>query len=168
MLEKGRRVGLRPHSHSNSAGRVCRRSLCMRKVVRAAITAGARSLSQAAAGQTEGKQLAAGHWQASSVLIARVAVLIVDPRFVLVPKQFKQAVERTKEAAASEVVQLGVPDSLLPALSRPRTQLADSDDPGAGCGCAARCCCSSRLLTAPALQATATASALRQSSSSCS
>lgn len=60
-----------------------------------------------------------------------VAVLVVDPRFVLVPGQFKRAVERQQaDPSAAEVVQLTVPSTLIPALSQPTSRLNDSDDPG--------------------------------------
>ena len=56
------------------------------------------------------------------------AVLVVDPRFVLVQKQFKE--QQSKSAgSAAEVLKLEVPSSLLSSISTPLNQLSDADDP---------------------------------------
>lgn len=56
------------------------------------------------------------------------AVLVVDPRFVLVQDQFQKQQGKSAGSVA-EVLQLSVPNSLLTQLSSPQNQLSDADDP---------------------------------------
>ena len=56
------------------------------------------------------------------------AVLVVDPRFVLVQDQFKKQ-QAKSGGSASDVLKLEIPTSLLPKLSQPRNDLSDADDP---------------------------------------